>query len=113
MRRLLSALLRPFATAVAALRARPALLAAVLIVGLMVFVATLAATIGGSSSSTSSGRTPAASGKRASADSFSYSELRDAMSERKVKSATIQPAQFKAEVVLTDGTKHTVGYAPT
>ena len=51
--------------------------------------------------------------KRAAADTYSYSDLRDAMKARKVKSASLKPAQYKVDVVLKDGAKHTVGYSPT
>jgi cell division protease FtsH len=44
---------------------------------------------------------------------FSYSDLRAAIADHKVESATLRPADFEAEVVLEDGTERTVGYPPT
>ncbi|HEY6890899.1 MAG TPA: AAA family ATPase [Solirubrobacter sp.] len=46
-------------------------------------------------------------------DEFSYSDLRAAIADRKVKAATLWPAKFEAEVVLKDGARHKVGYPPT
>ncbi|WP_169542360.1 ATP-dependent metallopeptidase FtsH/Yme1/Tma family protein [Solirubrobacter soli] len=46
-------------------------------------------------------------------DGFSYSDLRAAIKNRQVDSATLRPAQFEAEVLLKDGAEHTVGYPPT
>ncbi|WP_270043330.1 ATP-dependent metallopeptidase FtsH/Yme1/Tma family protein [Solirubrobacter ginsenosidimutans] len=48
-----------------------------------------------------------------SADEFSYSDLRAAIADKAVKSATLSPASFEAEVVLKDGSKRKVGYPPT
>ena len=46
-------------------------------------------------------------------DAFSYSDLRAAIRDRSVKSATLRPADFEVQVVLKDGSKHKVGYPPT
>ena len=51
--------------------------------------------------------------KAAGADEFSYSDLRAAIADRKVKAATLWPAKFEAEIVLKDGAKRKVGYPPT
>ena len=36
-----------------------------------------------------------------------------AIKAREVKTASLKPAEFKVDVVLTGGAKHTVGYSPT
>jgi len=46
-------------------------------------------------------------------DAFTYSDLRATIRDRSVKSATLRPADFEAQVVLEDGSKHKVGYPPT
>ena len=73
------------------LRRNPVLGALLLGFGLLALVVTIAALTKG----------PATPAKP-----FSYSDLRDAIQQRKVKSATLKPAQGKVEVVLKDGKEH-------
>ncbi len=103
LRRLLTAVLRPPRAFAAWLRPRPGIAVTLMLVTLLVFTATLAAIVGGSTS----GRTPAP------VETFSYSDLRTAIQDKTVKTATLKPAELKAEIVLKNGKEHTVGYTPT
>ena len=106
LRSLLSAAVRP-------LRARPALTGAILFFGVLLFVVTLAGVTGGAADPARNAYNPGMPAKRPAVETFSYSDLRDAIQQRKVKTATLKPAQFKVDVVLKDGAEHTVGYPPT
>ena len=106
LRSLLSAAVRP-------LRARPALTGAILFFGVLLFVVTLAGVTGGAADPARNAYNPGMPAKRPAVETFSYSDLRDAIQQRKVKSATLKPAQAKVDVVLKDGAAHTVGYSPT
>ena len=44
---------------------------------------------------------------------YSYSDLRTAINDKTVKTATLHPAELKADIELKNGAKHTVGYTPT
>jgi cell division protease FtsH len=44
---------------------------------------------------------------------LSYSDLRAAIADRKVESATLKPAKFEVDVVLADGSERKAGYPPT
>ena len=100
MRRLLRALQRPFAW----LRARPAVFAAVILVGVLSSVAILSVATGGAAATMRPVATPP--------EPFSYSDLREAVERREVKEATLHPAEFEVDVVLKDGDEHKVGYDP-
>src|SRR5262245_15439169 len=49
----------------------------------------------------------------AAEDDYGYSELREAIQDRHVQSATLQPAKGEAEIVLRGGRRVTVEYPPT
>jgi hypothetical protein len=101
LRRLLSLLLRPLTVALAALRNRSPLAWSLVLLGMLVCVVTLASVTGsGSSGSVTNAQNPRVPAKRAPVDTFSYSELRDAIQAREVKSASLKPAQYKVEVFL-------------
>ena len=107
--KLLSALLRPLRFVAARLRVPP--VAIVVLIATVSAVTLLAVFVGPTNSPAMD---PAAQrAQRASVTELSYSALRDAMHKRTVKTATLHPAQFTADVVMKDGTKHTVGYPPT
>ena len=114
-KKLLSLFLRPFTAIAAALRARSPVAWTLVLFGMLVTVITLAAIAGGSPSNgrATGAPTRGVPHKRAAADTYSYSELRTAIKAREVKSASLKPAQYKVDVVLKDGAKHTVGYSPT
>src|SRR4051812_45621570 len=105
LRRILTVLLRPLAFVAGKLRVPPLAIAAV--VGAVAFVALLAVLTGPPMATTS----PAA--KAATPVEMSYSGLRAAMQAHTIKSAEVLPAQSEVDVVLKDGSKHTVGYSPT
>src|SRR5690349_6824655 len=108
--KLLSALLKPVRFVAAKLRVPPILLG--LIAGSIAAVVLIAVLVGPTSSPMAVGA--AARGpQRAAPTEMSYSALRTAMRAHTVKSAVLKPAQSNVDVVMKDGTKHTVGYSPT
>ena len=105
LRSILSALCRPLRW----LRIHPGLFAGLL--GLIALVTVIAMLVNPTTGPATIA-TAAATKRPVAPTELSYSGLRDAMSAHKVKSAVLKPAEFKAEVVLKDGSKGTVGYSP-
>lgn len=108
LRRLLTVVSLPFRAALAWLRPRPGIAITLTLIVLLGSTATLAAVVGGESSTR-----PYNAPRGTAAETFSYSDLRTAIKDKTVKTAELKPAEFRAEIELKDGAKHVVGYSPT
>jgi cell division protease FtsH len=83
----------------------------IVVLGVMAPWTVLPANAGAAGTAAGSQAAKAAGGE--TSDEFSYSDLRSAIARRAVKSATLRPASFEAQVVLEDGSERKVGYPPT
>ena len=91
LRRLLSAVLRPVKAAGAALRARSAVAWALMLCGMLVLVVAVAALTSNPNGQMSGPRQhPGVPAKRTTVDTFSYSNLRDAIKARTVKTRDVE-----------------------
>src|SRR4051794_26862569 len=108
LRRILTALSLPFRVLARWLRVHPAAVATMIAILTVVTLITVA--VNTRAPVTHGAAIPA---KRAPTAAYSYSDLRQAIASRTVKTATLYPARVKVAVELANGDKHTVGYSPT